>query len=847
MAGKNSVLRAVGFRPSTALRLTVRLVLSVTLSLSAAAINSARAQTTVLQGTVSVGGANGHGERLPGASLNLTPATAGQTTRSAVSNDLGEYKFTDLAAGLYTLQVGLSGFKQHTESVTIHAGITTVENIDLELEGLTGKVTVEADSDGLNTKDAAPPATLNQNNLQTLPLVNERFEDALPLIPGVVRGPDGLLNVKGARASQSGLTVNSANVTDPVTGEFAINLPLEAIQSVEVLTNPYAPEYGEFTGAVTAVETRSGSRKFEMQAQSFFPRPRRRGGAFVGIAAFTPRVTFSGPLIKNKLMFMQSFEYRFVRTPIENLPPLKRDTELESFDSLSQLDWDIDKSNHLTTTFSLFPQKLRFVGLNTFNPQEVTPNFKQRGFFWAINERSILSSKSVLESSFSIKEFDADIFPSSGNAPMDFAPDVNSGNFFNTQERRSKRYEALEVYSFNPPNFAGPHFMKVGGGVSYITFDGRNTSNTVRILRADGTRSQQLDFIGGGQLSRNKTAFLAYLQDKWSVNHRLTLEYGVRYDRDNIAGENNLSPRLGFAFLPVPDGRTVIRGGVGLFYDQIDLNVATFTQLQDRVLTRFGPDGQQIIGVPQLQRLVLDNGKFRTARSVNWNIELDREWLKNLFVRVGYQQREARREFVLNPIQSATEGSILLLANSGSSRYREFQVTTRYKFCDHDEFVASYVRSSTAGDLNDFNPYFGNFENPIIQPNEQSRLPWDAPNRFVFWGEFHTRYGLTLAPVLDIHNGFPFSIIDGDRNFVGPRNRAGRFPTFASFDMQVMKPVSLPGRFKKYRVELGLKVFNVTNHFNPRDFQNNLASDQFGNFSNGVGRQFGTRIVFSKK
>ena len=843
MPGKNSVRQAVGLRPSTALRLSVRLVLSVTLSLAAAAINSAGAQTTVLQGTVSVGGANGQVERLPAASLNLTPATPGQTTRSAVTNDLGEYKFTDLAAGLYTLQVGLSGFKRHTESVTIRAGITTVENIDLELEGLTGKVTVVADSGGLNTKDAAPPATLNQDKLQTLPLVNERFEDALPLVPGIVRGPDGLLNVKGARASQSGLTVNSANVTDPVTGEFAINLPLEAIQSVEVLTNPYAPEYGEFTGGVTAVETRSGSGKFEMQAQSFFPRARRRGGAFVGIGAFTPRVTFSGPLIKNKLKFIQSFEYRFVRTPVENLPPLKRDTELESFDSLSQLDWDINQNNHLTGTFSLFPQKLRFVGLNTFNPQEVTPNFKQRGFFWAINERRILSSKSVLESFFSIKQFDADVFPSSGNAPMDLAPDVNSGNFFNSQARRSKRYEALEVYSFNPPNFAGTHFIKVGGGVSYITYDGQNTSNTVRILRADGTRSQQLDFIGSGQISRNKTEYLAYVQDKWSVNRRLTLEYGVRYDRDNIAGQNNLAPRIGFVFLPLLDGRTVIRGGVGLFYDKIDLNVATFTQLQEQVLTRFGPDGLQTIGVPQLQRLALEDATFRTPRSVNWNVELDREWLKNLFVRVGYQQRDSRREFVLNPI----EGSILSLSNSGSSRYREFQVIARYKFRDHDEFNASFVRSSAVGDLNDFNTYFGNFENPIIRPNERSLLPWDAPNRFLFWAEYHAKYGITLSPVLEIRNGFPFSIIDEDRNFVGPRDRAGRFPTFASLDMQVMKSVSFPGRFDKYRVELGLKVFNVTNHFNPRDFQNNLASDQFGNFSNGVGRQFGTRIVFSKK
>ena len=65
--------------------------------------------------------------------------------------------------------------------------------------------------------------------------------------------------------------------------------------------------------------------------------------------------------------------------------------------------------------------------------------------------------------------------------------------------------------------------------------------------------------------------------------------------------------------------------------------------------------------------------------------------------------------------------------------------------------------------------------------------------------------------------------------------------------MQAMKTVGLPGRWKKYRAHLGLKVFNVLNHFNPRDFQNNLASADFGNFYNGVGRRFGTRIVFEKK
>jgi carboxypeptidase family protein len=828
------------------LRSLMMLLILLLIAAQAAKTVSADSKTGTVQGTVSAIGANAQTYNIPGASLTLRGST-GAATMSVVSDDVGDYKFADVAPGVYTLEISLAGFKTVSRTITIRAGETTVENISLELAMVTEVVNVGGESDGVTTTDPAPSSEIKQNTLQTVPLVNERFQDALPLVPGVVRGPDGLLNVKGSRPSESGITVNSANVTDPVTGQFAINLPVEAIQSVQVLTNPYAPEFGKFTGAVTAIETRSGTDNFDVQVQSFFPRPRRRGGSFVGVEAFTPRVTFSGPLIKNKLKFIQSFEYRFVRTPVENLPPLKRDTELESFDSITQLDWDINPSNHLTTTFSLFPQKLKFVGLNTFNPQEVTPNFKQRGFFWAINERWIVNSKSVLESYFSIKQFDADVFPSSGNAVMNFAPDINSGNFFNTQNRNSRRYEALEVYSFTAPGFAGSHFMKVGAGVSYNTYDGRSTSNAVRVLRADGTRSQQIDFVGSGALDRNKTEFLAYFQDKWTVDNRLTLEYGVRYDRDNIAHENNFAPRLAFAFLPVLDGRTVIRGGVGLFYDKIDLNVASFTQLQQRVITRFGLDGQQVLGIAQQQRMVLENGEFLTPRSVNWNVELDREWLKNLFVRVGFQQRQGRREYVLDPIESQTLDNILLLSNSGSSRYREFQITTRYKFRRNDQFVASYVRSSAIGDLNDFNSYYGNFENPIIRSNERARLNWDAPNRFLFWGDFGVRYGITVAPVLDIRNGFPLSIIDADRNFVGPRNQARRFPTFVSLDLQVMKSVSLPGKWEKYRLKLGVKFFNVTNHFNPRDFQGNLASADFGGFSNGVGRKFGTRFVIEKK
>ena len=817
-------------------------VLAILIFTAVGTAQNSHDETGSVRGAVVTVGSDGQSYNIPGATVRLKRNAQFAET---VANDAGEYEFTNLAPGDYVLEASSEGFKASSKPITIHTGEIVSENISLQVADITASVTVATAAEGVTVGDTATDNSIKQKTLQTLPLPNEQLLEALPLVPGVVRGPDGQINMNGARTSQSSMTVNSANVTDPVTGQFAFNLPIEAVESVQVLTNPYAAEYGKFSGGVTAIATRSGTDKFNVEAQNFFPRFRRRGDKWKGIEAFTPRLAVSGPLKANKLWFMQSFEYRFVRTPVESLPSDKRDTGLESFDSLTQVDWEVNPKHHLTSTFSLFPEKLRFVGLNTFNPEEVTPNYKQRGWFWGLNERWTVSDNALLESYFSVKKFDGDVFPSSGEQAMNFAPNVNSGNYFNRQDRRSTRAEALEIYNFTPPDFAGKHFMKVGVGLTHTTFDGRNTNNTVRILRRDGTTSQKIDFTGDGVLSRNTTEFSSFFEDKWTINDRLTLEYGVRLDRDTIAKENNLAPRLAFAFSPLRDGRTVIRGGVGLFYDRINLNVATFSQLQDRVITSFGLDGGQ---VRQLQHLTLEDGRFLTPRSVSWNVEFDREWIKNLLVRVGYQQREGTREYILDPLQSGTSESELLLSNGGRSRYREFQVTARYRFRDRNELNASYVRSRTIGDLNDFNSYYGNFENPIIRPNERSLLAFDSPNRFVFWGNFSAKYGITIVPVLDLRNGFPLSVIDEDRNFVGPRNRAGRYPDFFSLDMQVLKAVSAPGRFsEKYRFRVGVKVFNLTDHFNPRDFQGNLASDEFGKFYNGVGRKFGLKFVIEKK
>ncbi len=483
------------------------------------------------------------------------------------------------------------------------------------------------------------------------------------------------------------------------------------------------------------------------------------------------------------------------------------------------------------------PRKTTYAGLNTFNPQGVTPNIKNHNVLGSASDQIVVGDRGVLDTLLSVKQFDSTIYPSRGNGSMVLAPDINSGSYFNDQDRTSRRVEWLTTYAVTP---LGPaHLLKVGAGVTYETFDGFNRSRPVNIVRENGTLSQAIAFTGDGLLDRHRTALRGYGQDSWTVSPRLTLQFGARYDYDSLTSDVNVAPRASFTATASADGRTVVRGGVGVFYDLIPLNVASFTQVQEREIASFGADGVTAAG-PAVAMPNVVTSPMQTPRSINWSLEVDREWLTRFFVRVGYQQRDQRFEPVLNPIASAGGVSELLLATNGRSRYREGQITARYLFHGADQIVGSYTRSSAVGNLNDFNSYFGNIENPVIRPDAWGPLPWDAPNRYLFWSNVSLPRGFTVFPVLDVRSGFPLSVVDGDRNFVGPRNEAGRYPTFVSLDMQMSK------RFRVFRhnATIGLKVFNITDHFNPRDYQGNLASAAFGAFANGVGRTFRGKWVF---
>src|SRR5882672_10277620 len=299
----------------------------------------------------------------------------------------------------------------------------------------------------------------------------------------------------------------------------------------------------------------------------------------------------------------------------------------------------------------------------------------------------------------------------------------------------------------------------------------------------------------------------------------------------------NIAPRLGLTFALTSDRKTLLRAGGGLFYDRVPLNVPSFPSFPDRTVLTFDPAGDVTSSVPYTNVIA---GGLRNPRSESWNVEVDRQVVERLLVRVAYQQRNTVHDLVLDP-RTTANGNFLSLANSGRSFYREFQVTGRYRIRKHT-LNASYVRSKASGDLNDFNQFFGNDPQPVIRANARGPLSFDAPNRFLAWGEFAAPWKVTVMPVLDIHSGFPYSVVNEERDFVGPRNDQ-RYRTFDSLDVQVLREFRLPFT-KERKFKAGLGVFNLLDHFNPRDVQNDLNSSRFGEFFNSPPRTFRGKLVF---
>src|SRR4026209_2464713 len=175
---------------------------------------------------------------LSGVTVTLSSERLGDKPIQTISDLEGQYDFPSLVAGDYIVTVEFSGFKKYEKKLSVQIEATVENDILLQPVPLTENVTITDDRMDAGKTESTTPSVMTQATLREVPLIDQKFQDALPLLPGVLRGPDGNLNIKGTRPSQSGILVSSLNATDPVKGAPAIELPLEAVDTVQVHSNP---------------------------------------------------------------------------------------------------------------------------------------------------------------------------------------------------------------------------------------------------------------------------------------------------------------------------------------------------------------------------------------------------------------------------------------------------------------------------------------------------------------------------------------------------------------------------------------------------------------------------------
>src|SRR5271167_4857883 len=257
-----------------------------------------------LRGTAFIRNSNGQ-SNVANAKVTLQTAAVMETE----TDESGKFEFRDVPPGTYIVEAAAPGLLG-SQDVTVEMGKVAEISLELKPSAVKDSVTVTANAN--ETTSASPSGTATASTLRNAPNIDDRAESILPTLPGVVRGPDGRINLKGARSTQSGALVNSANATDPATGNPGIAVPIDVVASVQVISNPYDPQYGKLTGAVSTLETKTGNFEgFHASIQNFMPRARMRDGTIFGIGSATPRVTFTGPLVHGRIAFTQSLEYRF--------------------------------------------------------------------------------------------------------------------------------------------------------------------------------------------------------------------------------------------------------------------------------------------------------------------------------------------------------------------------------------------------------------------------------------------------------------------------------------------------------------------------------------------------------
>ncbi len=531
------------------------------------------------------------GLRVPGVTVELRDVTGNVVIGRTVTDTIGQTTIPDVPAGRYIVRATRDGFANaesapfavaagETEQVLIEMRLTFVrESVD---------VVVPANSPTESLQPVAVSDLLTGAKMDIQPLAGDDFQSLLTVLPSIIRGPEGRLRIKGGAPTTGALQMSSASLNDPSTGDFDLELPSGAVESVEVLSNPFAAEYGRFSTSVTQVRTKRGTNDWVIKPDNLMP---GFGKGFAFVNKFEPRLSISGPLKKDKLLLGEYLQYRYARTPVKSLPG-EPQLGLDSFDSFTRLDAVLSSRHALTGGVIYFPRKITNATMSTFRPEETTPKFSQSGFSAGMVDRLILSAHAVLEIDLRrahVRGRSEDPGRAADGLRAAGAERqlLQSPGAQRPQPAAGRSADGLEG------SVARPARLQVRRGLAAARASTASTTARKSMSSASTARSPSAPPTLRSRRNPEVTGteFALFAQDRWRVNDRLNFEFGFRSDRDDVVEKVNYSPRVGMSVSVLPEGRAIIRGGFGKFAERTPLTVGAFTQYDIQTISRFAANG----------------------------------------------------------------------------------------------------------------------------------------------------------------------------------------------------------------------------------------------------------------
>ncbi|MFN2512393.1 MAG: carboxypeptidase regulatory-like domain-containing protein, partial [Pyrinomonadaceae bacterium] len=260
------------------------------------------------------------------------------TSRTVTTNDDGFYNVPTLPPGRYTLTASPAGFKKAVASgLELHVNENKTVNIELQVGQVTETVTVTSEATLVETRSGEVSSLISEKQVAELPLNGRNYAQLALMVPGVSpvtqAGAGGAfasrgtglnagvdMSVNGNQSNSNMWTVDGVNNMDVGSNRTLLVFPsIDAIQEFRVERNSFSAEFGQAQGAVINLITKGGTNEFHgtlfefyrndsLNANNFFlnragqPRPQLKYNNFGG--------NFNGPIIKNRLFFFWSEEWR---------------------------------------------------------------------------------------------------------------------------------------------------------------------------------------------------------------------------------------------------------------------------------------------------------------------------------------------------------------------------------------------------------------------------------------------------------------------------------------------------------------------------------------------------------